>query len=167
MDNFSIIFVLFVRAGFAFAAAVLVTAYWLAPRLRPSLAGLSRVAGGLLAFYALCTLMIDGVAIIRTAALWRYVTPVLLPLLAIIVLFLTIRKWPQWLPVPFALLINFSLIRAVCSGQWGGDDQLLVQLWSVKPYILLLMGLLFLLLVFVLYLLGIWFRRILQESDVK
>ncbi|TDX00174.1 hypothetical protein [Dinghuibacter silviterrae] len=168
MDNAAIIFVLFIRAGFAFSAVVLLLSYWWVPRLRPSVPALSQAACGLVGFYALCAAMLGAVSLVRAHALpWTFVWKQLVPLLAIAVLYLTIRKRPLWLLIPFALLINISLFRTAFSGQPEGNDQLLLQLWSVKPYILLLMGLLYLLLVFVFYLLGIWLRRILQEGEAK
>lgn len=163
MDKGAIILELFIRVGYVSVAVVLCLAWWLARRQRDEVTRLTQVANGVAGFYALCMVMIGAVVLLRTHA-WANISPWLYQLLVIVILFLTIRTRPQWLSLPFAVLFHFSFIRTwIGTGEKSAADQLLTQLWSAKPYILLLMGLLYLLLVFLLYLLGIWLRRVVQE----
>jgi hypothetical protein len=155
MSDVFIISEIFLRTGTACAAVVL-TAWWAVTR-RPAALGLITPATWLAAFYALCMSMTGGFALIKG------VIPavVLIPFVVVVVLFLTVRRRVQWLLLPCALLINASL---AFPGMRGDADQLIIQLWFVKPYVLLLMGFLYLLVLILLYLLGRRIRGVLKET---
>lgn len=162
MTDAAIILDVFFRAGYGITAIVLGVVCLLAPRWRAT--RLVRPANGLLAFYALCMLLIDIVALVMGYAhhassvstnLPHFLVYNFLPFAAVVLLFLSIKRHPQWLLAPFALLVNYS---------WIGTDQLIAKLFELKPYVLVLMGLLYLLVVFLLYILGVWARRMTKED---
>lgn len=168
MSNAVLITEIFLRAGTAFAALVLTAWYGFTRSRRPTVLGLITPATWLAAFYALCMLMIGVVSLIRAGAsdtgagaAGRAVFA-LLPFVAVVILFLTVRRRAQGLLLPFALLINASLVFKDIRGD---VDELLIQLWSLKPYVLLSMGLLYLLVLFLLHLLGRRVRVALKETD--
>jgi hypothetical protein len=161
MSDIVIILEIFLRAGSVFAAVIL-TGWWIVAR-RPITLGLIAPAVWLGAFYAVCMTMIGVVALVHSGAAAGGASALALtPFLAVVILFLTVRRHARWLLAPVALLINASL---AIKGMRTDVDQLIARLWSVKPYIFLLMGFLYLLVLILLYLLGRRVRLLLKETD--
>lgn len=143
MSNAGLIVSIFLRVGYDFSAVVLVLLFLVWPVQRPALRRLIAMANGLLAFYALCGLMTGIVEIARRGfypnILWQ-----LLPLLAMVLLFFAVRRNPLYLVLPFFALVTVSLFR----------DELVTALASLKPYVLVLMAFLYLLVVYLVDMLG-------------
>lgn len=137
MSNAGLIVSIFFRVGYDFSTVVLVLLFLVWPVQRPALRRLVATANGLLAFYALCGLMTGIVEIARRGfypnILWQ-----LLPLLAMALLFFAVRRNPLYLVLPFFALVTVSLFR----------DELATALASLKPYVLVLMAFLYLLVVY-------------------
>lgn len=148
MNNTGIILSIFFRVGYDFSALVLVLLFLVWKARRPELRRLVAMANGLLAFYALCGLMV-GIAEVARRGFYPTILWQLLPLLAMALLFFAVRRNPFFLVLPFFALVTVSLFR----------DELVTTLASLKPYVLVLMAFLYLLLVYGVDLLGQAIRK--------
>lgn len=144
-------------AGYILTSVTLATWFFVGKRSHQVLR-LGALSNGLLVFYALCMDMLSLVALVSSLSRhtqsgeefpWRFVLAVILPLSSIVALFLLARRNPLVLSIPFGILIIVA----------SANRELMTSIFTHEAYIYLLMGALYFLVVFLLYLLSGWIEK--------
>ena len=171
---------IFIIAGYTFSAFLLLI-LWAFFRKRLPIKSLAEVSNAVVAFYALCWVLLCIAEFIRIshmgdfgryrgALLESKFLSCLIITVAVAIPFL--RKRPLWLLAPIGIILNYGniilLMRSKDPAEWqsswaiqGGSDtnQILWGLESQRPFVLPSIGLAYCLFLFLLYLLAVWAKK--------
>jgi hypothetical protein len=164
MSNFWILLDVFVRAGYVFTALVLII-FYISFRKKAPVLLLASLSNLLVTYFSLIMGLLGVYYLFQGYHEHGKGLPIFLffrviPYFLIVVFFLIFKKRPLRLLFPFSLLLNLH-----AGGFFKSDsDELLRQLIMVKPYVLILMGLSYLLLLYLFYFFTIWTRKVMSED---